>query len=147
MNVSAPIYDGGRISDLTDWRRHLAEAARFNEISAQEQVALQTVSLALERSRYSVESQVYEQYAHKMGCLVDALQMIVSVDRGRTSELVQARKTQQQAELSRDFNHRIAEIEQAIFRDVGNEFNIGSTKQLGDVLFEKLGLPGGKKGK
>jgi DNA polymerase I len=51
------------------------------------------------------------------------------------------------AELSRDFGQRIAEIEQAIFRAVGNEFNIGSTKQLGDVLFEKLGLPGGKKGK
>jgi DNA polymerase I len=51
------------------------------------------------------------------------------------------------AELSRDFDHRIAAIEQAIYRDVGNEFNIGSTKQLGDVLFEKLGLPGGKKGK
>jgi hypothetical protein len=38
-------------------------------------------------------------------------------------------------------------VEQAIFRAVGNEFNIGSTKQLGDVLFETLGLPGGKKGK
>jgi DNA polymerase-1 len=51
------------------------------------------------------------------------------------------------AELSRDFARRIAELEQAIWRDVGNEFNIGSTKQLGDVLFEKLQLPGGKKGK
>jgi DNA polymerase I len=51
------------------------------------------------------------------------------------------------AELSRDFTRRIADLEQAIFRAVGNDFNIGSTKQLGDVLFEKLGLPGGKKGK
>ena len=51
------------------------------------------------------------------------------------------------AELSRDFARRIAEIERAIFRAVGNDFNIGSTKQLGDVLFEKLQLPGGKKGK
>jgi DNA polymerase-1 len=51
------------------------------------------------------------------------------------------------AELSRDFARRIADIEQAVFRAVGNDFNIGSTKQLGDVLFEKLGLPGGKKGK
>jgi len=51
------------------------------------------------------------------------------------------------AELSQDFALRIGEIEQAIFRAVGNEFNIGSTKQLGDVLFDKLGLPGGKKGK
>jgi DNA polymerase-1 len=51
------------------------------------------------------------------------------------------------AELSRDFARRIVDLEQAIFRAVGNDFNIGSTKQLGDVLFEKLGLPGGKKGK
>jgi DNA polymerase-1 len=51
------------------------------------------------------------------------------------------------AQLSHDFARRIGETEQAIFRAVGNEFNIGSTKQLGDVLFEKLGLPGGKKGK
>ncbi len=51
------------------------------------------------------------------------------------------------AELSRDFAGRIAELERAIHAAVGNEFNIGSTKQLGDVLFEKLGLPGGKKGK
>ena len=51
------------------------------------------------------------------------------------------------AELSRDFARRIADIEQSIFRAVGHEFNIGSTKQLGDVLFEKLQLPGGKKGK
>jgi adhesin transport system outer membrane protein len=113
VNVSAPIYDGGRIHDLTDWRSHLAEAARLGEISAQEQVALQTVSLALERSRYNVESQVYEQYAHKMGCLVEALETIVSVDRGRTSELIQARKTQQQAQLSRDqslSDEKLAEV-------------------------------------
>ena len=51
------------------------------------------------------------------------------------------------AELSRDFARRIAEIEASVWRDVGHEFNIGSTKQLGDVLFEKLQLPGGKKGK
>ena len=49
--------------------------------------------------------------------------------------------------LSRDFGRRIAELEAAIYRAVGNDFNIGSTKQLGEVLFEKLGLPGGKKGK
>jgi DNA polymerase I len=51
------------------------------------------------------------------------------------------------AELSRDFGRRVAEIERSIWRDVGNEFNIGSTRQLGDVLFEKLQLPGGRKGK
>ncbi len=51
------------------------------------------------------------------------------------------------ADLSQDFAQRIAALERTIYDSVGNEFNIGSTKQLGDVLFEKLGLPGGKKGK
>jgi DNA polymerase I len=51
------------------------------------------------------------------------------------------------AELSRDFARRIAEIEAQIWRDVGHEFNIGSPKQLGEVLFDKLQLPGGRKGK
>ena len=51
------------------------------------------------------------------------------------------------ADLSHDFKGRIADIEAAIWRAAGVTFNIGSTKQLGDVLFENLNLPGGKKGK
>ncbi len=51
------------------------------------------------------------------------------------------------ADLSQDFARRIGELETAIWQDVGHQFNIGSTKQLGEVLFEKLQLPGGKKGK
>ena len=50
-------------------------------------------------------------------------------------------------DLSVDFAKRIADIEASIYRDVGSEFNIGSPKQLGDVLFDKLSLPGGRKGK
>jgi outer membrane protein, adhesin transport system len=52
VNVTAPLYDGGRVNRLTDWRQNLAEAARFGQLNAQEQVALQTVSLAIERSRF-----------------------------------------------------------------------------------------------
>lgn len=41
----------------------------------------------------------------------------------------------------------IAELEQSIYDAAGTQFNINSPKQLGEVLFEKLGLPGGKKTK
>ena len=51
------------------------------------------------------------------------------------------------SDLSVDFARRIAEIETAIYQDVGNDFNIGSPKQLGEILFDKLNLPGGRKGK
>lgn len=39
----------------------------------------------------------------------------------------------------------IAELEQRIYLLAGQEFNINSSKQLGEILFEKLGLPSGKK--
>ena len=42
---------------------------------------------------------------------------------------------------------RIDEITAEIYRLAGEEFNINSPKQIGTVLFEKLGLPGGKKTK
>lgn len=50
-------------------------------------------------------------------------------------------------ELGREFQTRIQEISREIYRLAGAEFNIGSTKQLGDILFEKLGLPVIKKNK
>ncbi len=140
VTVAAPLYDGGRINDLTSWRNHLADAARFGEISQQEQVALQTVSQALERSRYTVESQIYEQYAHKMSCLVEALQMITSVDKGRMSELVQARKTQQQAELLRDQSlsqKRLAEVR--LKRFIGDA--LPSTEGITSVMLDTPSLP------
>ncbi len=42
---------------------------------------------------------------------------------------------------------RIAEIEAEIYRQVGEEFNLNSPKQLGHALFEVLGLPARKKTK
>lgn len=42
---------------------------------------------------------------------------------------------------------KITELEQEIYSEAGCEFNINSPKQLGEVLFEKMGLPGGKKTK
>lgn len=42
---------------------------------------------------------------------------------------------------------KISELEQEIYSEAGCEFNINSPKQLGEILFEKMGLPGGKKTK
>lgn len=42
---------------------------------------------------------------------------------------------------------RISELEQSIYEQAGCEFNINSPKQLGEVLFGKMGIPGGKKTK
>ena len=45
------------------------------------------------------------------------------------------------------FSEQLAEIEQTIYQEAGEEFNIGSPKQLGHILFEKMHLPVLKKTK
>lgn len=55
-----------------------------------------------------------------------------------------------QARLSRlsgDFAQKMAGLEDEIHRLAGGKFNVGSPKQLGEVLFDQMGLGGGKKGK
>jgi len=47
--------------------------------------------------------------------------------------------------LSIDFAARMQEYEQDIYRLAGHPFNVGSPKQLGEVLFDKMQLAGGKK--
>lgn len=49
--------------------------------------------------------------------------------------------------LSTEFAGQIAALESEIHALAGTRFTIGSPKQLGDILFEQLGLKGGRKGK
>lgn len=51
------------------------------------------------------------------------------------------------AEYSKELSERIAVVEEEIYRTVGKTFNINSPKQLGEILFGEMGLPGGKKTK
>jgi DNA polymerase I len=49
--------------------------------------------------------------------------------------------------LSADFAQRMAGLEAEAHSQAGREFNIGSPKQLGELLFDEMSLPGGKKTK
>ncbi len=49
--------------------------------------------------------------------------------------------------LSADFEKRLAELEGEIHKIAGREFNVGSPKQLGEILFDEQKLPGGKRNK
>ena len=51
------------------------------------------------------------------------------------------------AEFGEMLSRRAAELEQQIYDMAGERFNINSPKQLGEILFGKLGLPHGKKTK
>ena len=50
-------------------------------------------------------------------------------------------------EIGEDLNYKVEEISKRIFDIAGEEFNINSPKQLGEILFDKMQLPHGKKNK
>ncbi|MDQ1848831.1 DNA polymerase I [Gemmobacter fulvus] len=49
--------------------------------------------------------------------------------------------------MSSAFAQKMAALEAEIHELAGGPFNVGSPKQLGEILFDRLGLPGGEKGK
>ncbi|MEM1390119.1 MAG: DNA polymerase I [Pseudomonadota bacterium] len=59
----------------------------------------------------------------------------IKVDRDRLSR------------LSSDFSQSMARFEAEAYELAGREFNLGSPKQLGEILFDEMGLEGGKKTK
>ena len=76
--------------------------------------------------------------------MVDRPLVRVIADMERAGVKVDAARLSQ---LSEEFAGRIAALETEIHGIAGTEFTIGSPKQLGDVLFEQMGLKGGRKGK
>ena len=49
--------------------------------------------------------------------------------------------------MSNAFAQKMAQLEDEIQTLAGEKFNVGSPKQLGEILFDKMALPGGEKGK
>jgi DNA polymerase-1 len=90
------------------------------------------------RARLPAEgsTKVYEMVDRPLIPVIARMEMRgIKVDRERLSG------------LSAEFSGQIAELETVIHALAGAPFTIGSPKQLGDVLFERMGIKGGRKGK
>ncbi len=140
ISISQTLYDGGRGDRLIDWRAQQAEAARLGMLSTQEQITLSTTSLAFERSRFRMQAVIYGQQLRKMACLVESLETIVAADKGRTSELVQAKKQLQQTELQQtQAQSQARQIEAKLRRIVGD--GLPGTDGLSTLLLAVPDLP------
>jgi DNA polymerase I len=81
-------------------------------------------------------ARVYEQVDRPMVAVIGRMEREgVKVDRAALKA------------LSAEFDSQIAVLEEQICGEAGCQFTIGSPKQLGDILFDKMGLKGGRKGK
>ena len=140
VNIGQTVFDGGRGDRIIDWRRQQAESARLGLLSTQEQVILSTTSLAFERSRFRMQAVIYGQNVRKMGCLVEALESVVNADKGRASELVQARKQLQQAELLQvQAQSQARQVEAKLRRIVGD--GLPGTEGMSTLLLAVPELP------
>jgi DNA polymerase-1 len=81
-------------------------------------------------------TQVYETLERPMvAVLSDMERSGIKVDRDTLSR------------MSNTFSQSMAALEDEIYGLVGRKFNVGSPKQLGEILFDEMGIEGGKKGK
>jgi DNA polymerase-1 len=88
------------------------------------------------RLAYEGATRVYEMVDRPIIPVVAAMERAgIKVDRDQLSR------------LSSRFAQEMARLEEEIQAEAGQPFQIGSTQQLGAILFDKMGLKGGKKGK
>lgn len=81
---------------------------------------------------------------YRLMCEIEMPLSLVLYDMERLGMLVRPEELKEYGER---LTGRIAQLEEQIHAEAGTEFNINSPKQLGEILFEKLQLPGGKKTK
>ena len=97
-------------------------------------VALRLWQALRPRLRFGKSLALYEQMERRLtGVLMDMERAGIKVDADDLRR------------MSVDFEQRMAVMERECHRLAGFEFNLGSPKQLGEVLFDKMGLPGGKR--
>ena len=97
-------------------------------------VALRLWMVLRPRLRAARALAYYEQVDRRLsGVLLAMEQAGIGIDEGELRA------------MSTEFGARMAVMEREIQEQAGAPFNVGSAKQLGEVLFDRMGLPGGKR--
>ncbi|MGY0195181.1 TolC family protein [Leptothrix sp. BB-4] len=102
VNATAPLYDGGRLDALKDYRQRLVSASDEGIGNARERAVREALLTVIDRNRFRLQLKVHGQQVAKLSCLARSIEQIVARDKGRNSELIQARKGVRQAEIARD---------------------------------------------
>ncbi|VDC27056.1 DNA polymerase I [Pseudogemmobacter humi] len=131
-----PIKDliGSGKAQITFDRVEIADATKYAAEDADVTLRLwQSFKPRLHREKVTT---VYETLERPLVPVLAGMEMAgVRVDRDTLSR------------MSNAFAQKLAQYEDEILEIAGEKFNPGSPKQLGEVLFDRMGVPGGEKGK
>jgi len=95
-------------------------------------------------ARYVLEKKLMDAGMHYLMREIEMPLSYVLYDMEKTGVIVKREELKAYGEA---LTERIGELEQSIYKLAGEQFNINSPKQLGEVLFEHMNIPGGKKTK
>jgi len=99
-------------------------------------MALRLFGILKPRLAEERRTRVYETLERPLVVVLEAMERRgIKVDRAMLQQ------------LSTDFTTRMAELEEEAYRLAGRPFNLGSPKQLSEILFDEQGLAGGRKTK
>lgn len=102
LNIVTPVFDWGRIRNTIESRRHLSSAATSAIEAELESSAFEVTNTLVELGKQRIIVDLSQQYVDRMDELVKMLAGIVAVDKGRSSELTQAKARLLQAQAARD---------------------------------------------
>ncbi|WP_167481124.1 TolC family protein [Acidovorax cavernicola] len=120
--ITTPVYDWGRLSSTIDSRSETSKAQFQALTQVRHRIAYDTVLALLEQRRQQAALEASESYVKRMDELVDMLGQIVEHDRGRASELTQARARRLQAVTNRDaIVAKLREVQVTLMKLIGEE--------------------------
>ena len=135
------------MKELVPGAAELLGKTKINELDAEDKqisllacyqsyVALHSMSMMLERLHEEEMERLFEEIEMPLVYTLAGMEKEgIRADAGILKEYAQ------------ELREKIQELEQEIYAEAGENFNINSPKQLGNILFEKLQLPGSKKTK
>ncbi|SFA86370.1 DNA polymerase I [Poseidonocella pacifica] len=128
-----PLLGSGK-SAITFDRVPIDEAVRYAAEDAD--ITLRLWQLFKPQLHRAQVTRVYERLERPMVPVLTRMERAgVKVDRDTLSR------------MSGAFAQKMAQLEEEIHELAGRKFNVGSPKQLGEILFDEMGLEGGKRGK
>lgn len=98
-----------------------------------------------------VTYRLYEVFSRKLGEHFELEKLLSDVELPVAQVLTSmesngiALDTEFLAKLAGEFSEQMQELEQTVIELAGEAFNVSSPKQLGEILFDKMGIAGGKK--
>jgi len=131
--------------DNKDVQLDMFSALNDNESSGIKEIQISNLAVIVKAIYLSIDSLHKKLNDEEMMSLYQDIEMPLVITLASMEHIGMHVNREKIEVFDREISKRIEELTLKIYEIANEEFNINSTKQLGTILFEKLGLKGGRK--